>query len=362
MKKLLKLLLALSLCMVSGCGSNTAGQSAASDSEQTTESDGKENLGPFTNVEEDGVINAPTMGLKITVPEELRHEDTRWALNGTIMEEMATAVITITDKDGNLPDNPSTYLSIMGTRNEADLNAMAPQLGISAEDIHYIGTNKTLYYYVINTSDLYERDPNYYEEQVFPDMTEEEKEDFFIKMKEAPAFVDNIEILDLTLPEPVLPEGIDPKELMDMMVEDFEGNQVRLGDLVAKNKVTMLNFWSTFCGACKQELPWLDSLDKKYKDQGFGIVGICLDIVDTDDNSIIEEKFELGKAVLEDAEVAYPSVFADKKMIEFVNINTYPTSYFVDSEGNIIGQLVLGARLEEYWVPIIEEKLAAVNQ
>ncbi len=175
------------------------------------------------------------------------------------------------------------------------------------------------------------------------------------------AFASNVQAKE-TAPLIVTVFKADLSDIMDMKVVDQKGKKVNLKDLVAENDVTLLNFWGTFCSSCTEEMPILDKLAKKYEDEGFGIVGICLDIVDTDDNSIIEEKFELGKAVLEDAEVAYPSVFADKKMIEFVNINTYPTSYFVDSEGNIIGQLVLGARLEEYWVPIIEEKLAAVNQ
>ena len=51
--------------------------------------------------------------------------------------------------------------------------------------------------------------------------------------------------------------GVDLSEVMKMKVVDQKGKMVVLSDLVAKNKVTLLNFWGTFCGPCTEEMPIL---------------------------------------------------------------------------------------------------------
>jgi peroxiredoxin len=58
-------------------------------------------------------------------------------------------------------------------------------------------------------------------------------------------------------------------------LKDLQGNTVNLSDF--EGKVVFLDFWALWCAPCREELPELDSLYKKYRKDGFEVVGICLD-------------------------------------------------------------------------------------
>jgi thiol-disulfide isomerase/thioredoxin len=62
---------------------------------------------------------------------------------------------------------------------------------------------------------------------------------------------------------------------LDFVVKDMNGADVKLADY--KGKVVMLNFWATWCGPCKVEIPMFTELQTKYKDQGLAFLGISVD-------------------------------------------------------------------------------------
>jgi peroxiredoxin len=62
---------------------------------------------------------------------------------------------------------------------------------------------------------------------------------------------------------------------LDFTLKDMNGAEVRLADL--KGKVVLLNFWATWCGPCRLEIPAFVELQEKYRDQGFRVVGISVD-------------------------------------------------------------------------------------
>ena len=62
---------------------------------------------------------------------------------------------------------------------------------------------------------------------------------------------------------------------LDFTLKDMNGTEVKLADL--KGKVVLLNFWATWCGPCRLEIPSFVELQEKYADQGFRIIGISVD-------------------------------------------------------------------------------------
>jgi thiol-disulfide isomerase/thioredoxin len=62
---------------------------------------------------------------------------------------------------------------------------------------------------------------------------------------------------------------------LDFVVKDMNGAEVKLADY--KGKVVMLNFWATWCGPCKVEIPMFTELQTKYRDQGLAFLGISVD-------------------------------------------------------------------------------------
>jgi thiol-disulfide isomerase/thioredoxin len=70
------------------------------------------------------------------------------------------------------------------------------------------------------------------------------------------------------------PEGNKPANL-DFTVQDMHGKDVRLADY--KGKVVLLDFWATWCGPCKVEIPWFIEFQEKYGAQGLQVLGVSVD-------------------------------------------------------------------------------------
>jgi thiol-disulfide isomerase/thioredoxin len=62
---------------------------------------------------------------------------------------------------------------------------------------------------------------------------------------------------------------------LNFTLKDLSGKDVKLSSY--KGKVVLLNFWATWCGPCKVEIPWFNEFQQKYQDKGFVVVGISAD-------------------------------------------------------------------------------------
>lgn len=125
---------------------------------------------------------------------------------------------------------------------------------------------------------------------------------------------------------------------IEFTTTDVDGNTVTSKELFAENKITMINCWGTWCPNCVGEMEELGKLHEKIKEKGGGIVG--LEWERTPD----EETYEKGKKLLEDSGVNYPNVL----MPEDLEVDGFPTSIFVDQEGNVLGIPIVGAYVSGY--------------
>jgi thiol-disulfide isomerase/thioredoxin len=102
----------------------------------------------------------------------------------------------------------------------------------------------------------------------------------------------------------------------------------------AGSKLTLVNLWATWCGPCREEMPALEGLHKKYKAQGFAIVGISMD--EGDDDAV--------KKFLAKKKLAYPVVLSTVKKTDVAlgGVEALPTSILLDETGDVL-EVIVGA-------------------
>ena len=140
--------------------------------------------------------------------------------------------------------------------------------------------------------------------------------------------------------------------------KDLNGAEVT-DSIFAKNKITMINIWGTFCPPCIKEMPDLAELNKVNKDKGVEVVGIPIDIVDQWGNVNARTKAD-GDEIIAKTGANYTHIVPTKDMMStgiLRNIQAVPATIFVDSEGKQIGKMYLGARSQKDWQKIIDSLL-----
>ncbi len=122
-------------------------------------------------------------------------------------------------------------------------------------------------------------------------------------------------------------------KMPDFTLASSAGNNVRLDEL--KGQVVMMNFWATWCGPCRQEMPALEALYKRYKKAGFTILGINIE-----NSANTNKRTEIEKFVSE-KNLSFPILYDNKKVVtttlekQFLKKNMgMPTTVFLDRSGN----------------------------
>jgi thiol-disulfide isomerase/thioredoxin len=118
----------------------------------------------------------------------------------------------------------------------------------------------------------------------------------------------------------------------DFSLQSLEGQTLRLSDL--RGKAVLLNFWATWCGPCKIEMPWFVELQNQYAAQGLQIVGIAMDDASKEDIS----KFA------KDMGVNYP-ILIGKEAVgnEYGGVPALPETFLIGRDGKIVDK-ILGLR------------------
>jgi thiol-disulfide isomerase/thioredoxin len=129
-------------------------------------------------------------------------------------------------------------------------------------------------------------------------------------------------------------------------------------EIFAKNKVTMLNIWGTFCGPCIREMPDLAKLNEANKTNGVEVVGIVIDILDRKGN--VDPRIKSSAdSIIKQTGANYTHIVPNIAMFSGLlrDIQAVPTTIFVDKNGKQIGEAYLGSRSQKDWQKIIDEIL-----
>lgn len=137
---------------------------------------------------------------------------------------------------------------------------------------------------------------------------------------------------------------------LEFTLNDIEGDSYKSSDIFKDNKLTMINIWGTLCTPCIKELPELQELSEELSSKGINIIGLVGDVSG-------EENMEDAIAIVKKKKVEFLNLVPDDAIRETLlsKIKGYPVTIFVDSNGNLIGETIVGARSKDEYKSIAEK-------
>jgi peroxiredoxin len=113
------------------------------------------------------------------------------------------------------------------------------------------------------------------------------------------------------------------KTAPDFTLSDSKGASIRLSDY--KGRVVLLDFWATWCGGCKVEIPWYMEFQSKYKDSGLSVIGVSMD----------EDGWKSVKPFLEKNPMNYSVVVGNPGLAKLYGVDSMPMTLLIDRDGKI---------------------------
>ncbi len=210
-------------------------------------------------------------------------------------------------------------------------------------------------YYVISSSD-FEEIKDYVEEQgveyeVMPTPSGTTQE---------PTSEPTIEPTQEPTPEPTQEPTPEPTKLVvdfsssdigEFTATTLAGEEVS-EQIFAEYEITMVNIWATWCPPCVAEMPDLQEVYEQLP-EGANFLTVCEDVPSQESSA---------NAILDDAGATFHTLIPNGDVEDaFLNIQAFPTTVFVDSQGNFVGSDVIGAHSAQEYLQIIDDRLSEVR-
>jgi thiol-disulfide isomerase/thioredoxin len=109
----------------------------------------------------------------------------------------------------------------------------------------------------------------------------------------------------------------------DFTLKSSSGKNLKLSE--HRGEVVLLNFWASWCGPCRKEMPYLEQIQEKYADYGFTVMGVN-----------VEEDSSKAKKMLKDIPVTFPILFdTGNSASKAYKVSAMPTTVIIDRDGNM---------------------------
>jgi len=117
--------------------------------------------------------------------------------------------------------------------------------------------------------------------------------------------------------------GLDSGEAPDFTLKSNDGSNIRLAE--QRGEVVMINFWASWCAPCRQEMPYLKSINEEFAPLGFKLLGVNVD----------EDLTEARRAI-DRLQIDFPVLFdSNNNVVELFKVDAMPTTVIIDRDGNI---------------------------
>jgi peroxiredoxin len=129
-------------------------------------------------------------------------------------------------------------------------------------------------------------------------------------------------VLGASLALPLSTYAVDLREdAPDFTLKSLDGSNLRLEEY--RGQVVLINFWASWCGPCRQEMPLLDRLHHRYEDTGFAVLGVN-----------VEGEAAPAQGIVDKTNVTFPILIDEgQKVSDMYNLQAMPTTVVVDRDG-----------------------------
>lgn len=150
--------------------------------------------------------------------------------------------------------------------------------------------------------------------------------------------------------------------LGEFSTQDING-KTYTQDIFKEYDLTLVNIFTTWCTPCVEEMPELEKLYQQVKDRGVNVIGVVLEV--TDENEEIDPQcLKQVVELVQKTKVTYPVLLPDSTFFNgrLYGISAFPETFFVDKNGNTVGETYSGSGSLEDWLEIVEKELANVKK
>ena len=130
------------------------------------------------------------------------------------------------------------------------------------------------------------------------------------------------------------------KQFKDFEMADVDGNMHKISEYVSANKVTLIDFWASWCGPCRAEMPAVKAAYEAYKGKGFGIVGVSLD------NNKDAWTASIKNLGMEWAQISDLKGW-NCEGAKLYGVNSIPATVLVAQDGTILARNLRGEAIQE---------------